>query len=57
VRAVRTDAHEDVPGSERLSAIARVAPTSTLKPGDTAVLTVDAEQLHLFDVETGDSIN
>ncbi|MEY3587877.1 MAG: hypothetical protein RJA47_473 [Actinomycetota bacterium] len=57
VQAVRTDAHEDVPGSERLSAIARVAPTSTLKPGDTAVLTVDAEQLHLFDVETGDSIN
>ena len=58
VKAVRTGAHEDTGSSqENLAAIARVAPSSTLKPGDTARLTVDADQLHLFDVDSGLSIS
>ena len=57
-KAVRTGAHEDTGSTnDNLAAIARVAPTSALKPGDTAKLTVDADQLHLFDADSGLSIN
>jgi multiple sugar transport system ATP-binding protein len=33
--------------------VGRVSPTTALRPGDTARLTVRPDQMHLFDVETG----
>jgi multiple sugar transport system ATP-binding protein len=33
--------------------VGRVSPTTALRPGDTAALTVRPDQMHLFDVESG----
>ena len=47
-------AHVDTAGAETHKAfLARVHPRTNLHPGDTATLTVDTSQLHLFDLETG----
>ncbi len=37
--------------------VARVSTTTALKPGDTAQLAIRIDQIHLFDLETGISIN
>lgn len=56
VRINDDDDQDTIGDRSHLTAIARVSPKSMLKAGDTALLTVDASHLHLFDLASGLSI-
>ena len=48
------DIESETPGDEEHSVIvARVSPASKLRPGDTATLSVETENLQLFDLDSG----
>jgi multiple sugar transport system ATP-binding protein len=56
---VAADTEDELPDAEvsvRDKLVARLAPRSSVRAGDTVRLAPDAEQLHFFDPETGEAI-
>jgi multiple sugar transport system ATP-binding protein len=47
------DVGKELAGSGNATIIARVAPSTPLKPGDNATLAVKSDELHMFDLTTG----
>jgi multiple sugar transport system ATP-binding protein len=56
VSAVRVDPDAALGQGERVTLIARLDPRTSIAIGETARFVVDIENLHVFDLETGDSV-